>query len=123
MIRPSEDSPPGPGGRRKLTSPIAALVGVPAALLLAWLGHAAWSIHHAESQAQTACNLYRKNMTVDAYFAGLKGAGFAPVRFTDPHTGEQFIDTTFKTVAISRYVCVVRVQQDRVASAEVRFVD
>lgn len=111
------------GARHQLKSIVAALVGVPLALLLTYLGIAAWSIHHAESQARQACKLYVKDMSADAYLAQLRQLGFQPAQHVDQHTGEHFIDTTFNTVTISRYVCVVAVHQDRLASAEIRFVD
>jgi hypothetical protein len=113
-----------PTTRAKATSMLVALLGVPTALLVVYLSVAALSLHRAESQATEACRLFDANMAVDAYLARLHRHGFQPTYYAGHDTTDGgFIDTSFGTIAVSRYVCVVHVHQGRLASAEIRLLD
>jgi len=109
--------------RSKIWSVLLGVIGIPVLILVTYMIAAAWSIHHAEAQANEACGLFVKDAPAESYIAALKQHGFNQISSPGKEAGETFVDTTFKSIAISRYVCLVDVRNGHLSSAEVRFVD
>jgi hypothetical protein len=112
-----------PSLRVKIWSILLGVIGIPAILLVAYLCAAAWSFHRAESQANEACSLFVKDMDANSYVEQLKRHGFEPAPRPGNLAQSDYVDTNFKTIAISRYVCTIKLSNGRLVSSEVKLID
>lgn len=107
----------------RLRAILLGVVGVPLALLLSYFGAAAWSLHRAESRAAEACRLAVPGVPVERYVSGLVHAGFAPDSVRDGSGNVETVMIVERSMAMSRFICEVRIMADRVQEAELRYVD
>ncbi len=99
------------------------LLGVPFIFFLIYLGGAAWSLHQAEKDANEACAIAAPGKSLDGYISQLKKITDAPA-IIDEKDGLRIVSTSFKSnVVIARYVCVAKVRNNYVESAEVIYID
>ena len=97
-------------------------LAVPLVIFMIYLGAAAWTLHQAEKNATEACAMFAPGMSLDAYILQLKKRAYTSI-LVDDKDGLKFVSTTFKSIAISRFVCVVQAKNNQLQSAEVIYID
>jgi hypothetical protein len=96
---------------------LAAFVAIVALYVLTAL----WSEHQARREAQSDCAMAAAGTPVAQYLQQLaKGARSAVTQTVD---GQTSVMTTYKTISVSRYVCVVDVVNNVVVQNAVVFKD
>ena len=98
-------------------------LAVPLIIFMIYLGAAAWSLHQAEKNATEACAVFAPGMSLDAYILQLKKRGYKPILINNEN-GLEFVSTTFKSkIAMSSFICDIKVSSNQLQSAEVIYID